>query len=235
MILKDLKGKSIGRWVVEDINYNVVTHKIDVNVTCIKCGYKKDLTVDNVADIKEINCSKCNPCEEDVSGNNREEEHKGLKYTAKDKYILDKLMRTWVDINKKYNVCEEWKNSFDVFEEWSLKNGYRYWKSLAVYIDEYEYNPDNCYWKLDNWGINKVENPIAEDNSLSNTVKCIKTISYRLDEMGMQLNVMDALNLELLESSYIKNKENISDCIKNIRSCQGAIDMCSKLIDNIKL
>lgn len=44
-------------------------------------------------------------------------------------------------------VCEEWENSFETFEKWSLANGYLPGLSLDRYPDnDGNYEPSNCEW-----------------------------------------------------------------------------------------
>jgi hypothetical protein len=43
-------------------------------------------------------------------------------------------------------VCEEWMETFDVFREWSLKNGYRDDLSIDRIDVNGNYEPSNCKW-----------------------------------------------------------------------------------------
>ena len=43
-------------------------------------------------------------------------------------------------------VCDEWKNSFDKFYNWSIKNGYNNGLSLDRINNDGNYEPSNCRW-----------------------------------------------------------------------------------------
>ncbi len=43
-------------------------------------------------------------------------------------------------------VCDEWKNSFKAFADWSLANGYREDLTLDRINNYKGYSPDNCRW-----------------------------------------------------------------------------------------
>lgn len=44
------------------------------------------------------------------------------------------------------SVCDEWKNSFENFREWALKNGWNESLSLDRIDNDGNYQPDNCKW-----------------------------------------------------------------------------------------
>lgn len=44
------------------------------------------------------------------------------------------------------NVCEEWKNSFESFYEWSINNGYTSKLTLDRADNDGDYDPNNCRW-----------------------------------------------------------------------------------------
>ena len=68
-------------------------------------------------------------------------------------------------------VCEEWKNSFESFKEWSLANGYDDTLSLDRIDNDKGYSPDNCRWAdRKTQGRNKSNNVILEYNGEKKTL-----------------------------------------------------------------
>ena len=43
-------------------------------------------------------------------------------------------------------VCDEWKNNFDSFYNWSIENGYKFGLSLDRINNSDGYSPKNCRW-----------------------------------------------------------------------------------------
>ena len=79
---------------------------------------------------------------------------------------MKKRCRTESDTNFKYyggkgiSVCDEWVNSFESFEDWSIKNGYSENLTLDRINPEGNYEPDNCRWA--DW--------VTQGNNRSNNV-----------------------------------------------------------------
>lgn len=43
-------------------------------------------------------------------------------------------------------VCDEWRESFEVFKIWALTNGYREGLTLEREDNDGDYEPSNCHW-----------------------------------------------------------------------------------------
>ena len=240
--MNKLKNKMVGRWNVVDVYYSIVTKRVVVIATCIKCGSESKFEVIKIKDINDLVCDHCDNRDNEgklnkapnISKVSLDDASSKIIKSERDRYILDKLKRVWKSIIKN-EISEEWKNSFDSFELWSNKNNYRTWKVLDRYDNSKGYNKDNCYWRLDNKGIPNNLIKVIDENTLSNSVKHIKDISYKIEELRHIIGVLNVGCKDLLSSNYILNKGNVGDCVNNIRECEVYINKCSELIDKIDL
>lgn len=68
-------------------------------------------------------------------------------------------------------VCDEWKNNFQAFYDWSMKNGYSDDLSIDRIDNDKGYSPDNCRWaNCKQQSTNRSTNHIVTINGVS---KCL--------------------------------------------------------------
>lgn len=58
--------------------------------------------------------------------------------------VMDKYGRSYSE--KAIQVCDEWRNDFLAFREWSLNNGYVQGLSIDRINPDGDYEPSNCRW-----------------------------------------------------------------------------------------
>lgn len=93
-----------------------------------------------------------------ISGNARSCGCSHIKHGKSD----TRLYNTWTNIKQRcynpkntyyYNyggrgiqMCDEWRNSYEKFEEWALNNGYNDTLSIDRIDNDDDYTPQNCRW-----------------------------------------------------------------------------------------
>ena len=119
-------------------------------------------------------------------------------------------------------LVKDWNESYSIFKEWALRNGYLNHLSIDRIDNNKGYCPDNCRWvtsKIQN--NNKSSNIIIDNESL--TIKCEKLgidarlIQARIREQGMSFNeaIETPHNFRLYKILYQGKVYNLKElCIK---------------------
>ena len=77
-------------------------------------------------------------------------------------------------------VCDEWKNSFKSFKDWSINNGYSEGLSIDRIDNNGDYSPTNCRW---------VSFKIQANNRKSNKLLTYKGETHNLTEWAKIINI----------------------------------------------
>ena len=104
--------------------------------------------------------------------------------------------------NKNYGgrgitVCEEWKNNFEAFEQWALKNGYSDSLSIDRINNNKGYSPKNCRWTtVKTQARNRRTNHFVNYNNksylitdLAQKLKCSRQTIARRYESGQKIKI----------------------------------------------
>lgn len=115
---------------------------------CLQCHNTFNIRYDTLKLLRDDNCPHCNI--------------KAMGELHKKPHREHKLWRVWWAIkgrcynttDKRYNdygergitMCNEWLCNFEVFYDWSMKNGYRKGLSIDRINNDGNYEPSNCRW-----------------------------------------------------------------------------------------
>lgn len=146
----DITGKRFGRLVVIERAAN--TKKGSAKWLCL-CDCGKE-TIVRTSSLNNGGTKSC--------GCLQREHMTALGYARKKYDSNSRLYHIWQSMkqrclnsnHRRYNdyggrgitVCEEWKNSFQVFYDWAMANGYKENLSIDRIDNDKGYSPDNCQW-----------------------------------------------------------------------------------------
>lgn len=147
MKILDIKGKRFGRLVAIERVQNV-GKKVSWRCLC-DCGKETNVLTTNLTTnrIKSCGCLK---------------DQKLIERSTKHNQRHTKLYEVWKTMkqrcfnpnNKGYKnwggrgivVCNEWKDNYQAFYEWSMNNGYKEGLSIDRINNDGNYEPSNCRW-----------------------------------------------------------------------------------------
>lgn len=117
-------------------------------------------------------------------------------------------------------ICDDWKNSFLNFYDWSMCNGYNDTLSIDRIDVNGNYEPDNCRWvDLTVQNNNKRTNHIITVNGYTDTIAncCRKfnvSIDVILDRLKLGWSVEKAFNCQLKKKYNLLTYKNETHSIK---------------------
>lgn len=181
MKILDIKGKRFGKLVALERVKNV-GKKVSWRCLC-DCGKETNVLTTNLTTnrIKSCGCLKNQKLIERSTTHNQR--HTKL-------YEVWKTMkqRCSNSNNKGYhnyggrgiNVCDEWKDNYQAFYEWSINNGYKEGLSIDRINNDGNYEPNNCRW---------VDKFIQNNNTRKNKLFTINGISKTIHQWSREYNV----------------------------------------------
>ena len=136
--------------VVKEVEKKGKSHSRRAKFICKKC---KRMFEANVTNIMRASTSSCGCARYDSVT-----KHGDLKIDSKYK----SLRNTWNNINQRcsnkknprykdyggrgISLCDEWKNNYLTFRDWSIKNGWEAGLQIDRIDNDGNYEPDNCKW-----------------------------------------------------------------------------------------
>ena len=210
--IKEIIGKTYGRWVVESYAYTDSKARRFYNCVCT-CGTKRVVQYSALNLGNSVSCG----CFMKEKNGNRNRTHG--KYKNPIYFVYNRIKgRCYNPKSKAYKdygargikMCDEWRNDFMAFYNWAIANGFsdkktkngRMYYSIDRIDVNGDYEPSNCRWADDYIQNNNKRNNVRFE--YNGTVYSIKelckisglnenTLYYRLNHW----DIKDALTREL--------------------------------------
>ena len=107
------------------------------------------------------------------------------------------------------SVCEEWRNSFSIFEKWCAEHGYKYGLQIDRINNDGNYSPDNCRFvtpreNSNNKKNNRLVTYKGETMTVSNLCRSVGVPYARtIERLNRGMSVEDAIKKP---TRYVKYK-----------------------------
>lgn len=118
-------------------------------------------------------------------------------------------------------VCEEWKNSFDAFYNWSLANGYVKGLSIDRINNDGNYEPSNCRWPNDT--IQNTNQRLRRDNKSGYA-------GIRFEDITNKWLAYIRVNRKAIRIGLFKNKESAVEA----RNCYIIVNKLTHKLQEFK-
>lgn len=198
--LIDLTGQKFGRLTVKEIDFSKEYKRVHWICEC-DCG--------NIISVSACNLKKgtnsCGCLKLELLSKT-----KGKHYMTNTKIYgvwssmksrcYNKNAKSYKDYGAKgITVCDEWRNDFGSFYEWSVINGYKEGLQIDRIDNEKGYSPQNCRW------VTRKENM---NNTSKNVIVSYNGESHTLSEWGKILGIRGGLI-----SQRLNNGGNVEDAL----------------------
>ena len=213
-ILKDETGKRFGRLVVIERDYDKSKHDAFWFCRC-DCGNVIS-TMGNR--LRDGSCQSCGCLQRELLSK-RKSTHRETKTRLYNLWIKIKF-RCSNKTSKDYHtyggrgiiMCDEWRDSFEHFRDWSLANGYNQTLQIDRIDNNGNYCPENCRWTtIKEQARNRRTNRIYEYNGKK----------YCLVELAEIANITQAALKYRLDNGYDLQKAMFIPLKKDKRRNNG--------------
>lgn len=214
--------------VISEVTSSIDRDKKIYIVECKKCKHISEFMLNNKDELKSIKCEECIQTNE----SNLEEKKEGKRTSHSQAKVDDnlryRLKAIWLRLKKEGKLASEWEGSYENFRDWSLDNGYTYFKILERKNKNISYRPSNCIWVLNKYisGIERI------DDTLSFKVRLYGNILTRTDYINEHVNELKK-EIDILESLSGIDQIEVLKLKKKIAKIKKDMELIEKIEDTV--
>lgn len=202
----------------------------DKKIYIVECKKCKQISEFMLKDKDELKGIKCEHCVRDKEEDKIEEKKEKTPFSqAKvDDNLRYRLKGIWLRLKREGKLSSEWEGSYENFRDWSLDNGYTYFKVLERKNKNILYRPSNCIWV-----VGKLLSSLERvEDTLSFKVRVFNNILMRTESLRDNIKGLDREVKILSDLSGIDQIE-VTKLKKKVAKIQKDIDMISKLEETV--
>lgn len=193
--------------IIEETLSSIDRDKKIYIVECKKCKQVSEFMLKSKDELKGL---KCEHCLIDTDEKVEKKEKTPFSQAKVDDNLRYRLKTIWLRLKKEGKLSSEWEESYENFRDWSLANGYTYFKVLERKNKNILCRPSNCIWVVSKFltSIDKVEDTLSfkvrvYNNILTRTMMLVDNI----DELDKEVEIFNGLSgIDKLEAEKLKKK-----------------------------